>query len=178
MSNSTQLATLSKPKDEPAELLTCRVGEQWVAFRVSQVCEVVTEQPRTKMPLAPESVMGLINLRGKVMSQLDMRIVIGMERRTEGDGDFHIVIIETDDGEDFGLVVDGVGEVTSLITDDLEPTPKSLSAVWQQVSDGVLKQEGLVIVIVDVDRLLGLTLGGQDSSVVGLGYEEVSGTIH
>ena len=66
------LVQVSKNKRSENELLTCRVGKQWIGLYVQQVREVVTNQKRTEMPLAPSAVMGLINLRGRVMTQLDV----------------------------------------------------------------------------------------------------------
>ncbi|MDX8395671.1 MAG: chemotaxis protein CheW [Mariprofundaceae bacterium] len=139
------------------EILTCRVGDQWIGFRVQQVREVVTQQKRTVMPLSPNAVVGLINLRGKVITELDVRTVVGLPKRDE-DASFHMAIVETSTNEDFGLIVDDVGEVTELDSNEFEPTPHSLDTVWRQVSDGVLKQKDRVLVVVNVDRFIALTV--------------------
>ncbi|MDQ6956082.1 MAG: chemotaxis protein CheW [Mariprofundaceae bacterium] len=152
------------------ELLTCRVGEQWIGFHVQQVREVVTNQERTQMPLSPDAVLGLINLRGRVMTELDVRKVVGLPERAE-DESCHVAIIETSSGEDFGLTVDDVGEVMLLDPDNYEPTPRSLDAIWRQVSEGVLKLEQGVLVLVNVDRFIALTIpsaeqGAPDKAVL------------
>jgi len=139
------------------ELLTCRVGDQWIGFHVQQVREVVTNQEITQMPLCPDTVLGLINLRGRVMTELDVRKVVGLPERGKGEP-CRVAIIETSSGEDFGLAVDDVGEVMLLNPDDYEPTPSSLEAVWLQVSEGVLKLKEGVLVLVNVDRLIALTI--------------------
>jgi len=145
-----------KRVQQSSELLTCRVGEQWLGLQVKQVREVVTPQPRTEMPLAPDAVMGLINLRGRVITQLDVRKVVGLPAR-ESDN-FRVAIVETLSGEDFGLVMDEVGEVIELDPDMYEQTPKTLDRVWQDVSDGVLKQDERVLVLVDVERFIAMTI--------------------
>jgi len=139
------------------ELLTCYVGDQWIGFHVQQVREVVTGQVRTFMPLAPDAVTGLINLRGRVMTELDVRRVVGLPKRGK-DEPFRVAIIETLSGEDFGLVVDGVGEVMVLDQEHYEPTPRSLEPIWRQVSEGVLKLDEKVVVLVNVDRFIALTI--------------------
>ena len=148
-----------KEQQHTNELLTCRVGEQWIGFRVQQVREVVKQQPRTHMPKAPDAVAGLINLRGRVITELEVRQVVGLSAREEGKP-FHVAIVETLSGEDFGLIVDDVGGVIVPDVQALEPTPQSLDAAWRQVSDGVLKQEDGVLVLVNVDRFIGLTVPG------------------
>jgi len=146
-------------------LLTCRVGDQWLGMMVEEVREVVTPQPRTPMPLAPEAVTGLINLRGRVVTELDVRRVIGLPPR-EDEGSYRIAIVETDlgeHGEDFGLIVDEVGAVIELDAERFEPTPKTLPEVWRRVGRGVLKRERDVVVLVDVARLVGRTLEAQEA---------------
>ncbi len=144
-------------ESKPIEILTCRIADQWIGFRVQQVREVVKEQKRTTMPMAPHAVAGLINLRGRVITELEVRRVIGEPDRGENEP-FHVAIIETMSGEDFGLIVDDVGEVIVLDEDLFEATPGSLNEVWRQVSDGVLKQEDRVLLLVNVDRFVALTI--------------------
>ncbi len=153
--SGSALIHVSKPQ-KSSELLTCRVGGQWLGLQVKQVREVVTPQPSTDMPLAPEAVMGLINLRGRVITQLDVRKVIGLPAR-EAD-DFRVAIVETLSGEDFGLVMDEVGEVIDLDPNMYEKTPKTLDRIWQDVSEGVLKQDERVVVLVNVERFIAMTI--------------------
>jgi len=145
-----------KKAGQNSELLTCRVGEQWLGLQVRQVREVVTPQACTDMPLAPDAVMGLINLRGRVITQLDVRKVIGLPNRDTDD--YRVAIVETISGEDFGLVMDEVGEVIDLDPDMYEKTPKTLDRVWQDVSEGVLKQDERVVVLVNVERFIAMTI--------------------
>jgi len=150
----------AKKSQQSNELLTCRVGKQWLGLQVRQVREVVTPQPRTEMPLAPDAVMGLINLRGWVITQLDVRKVVGLPPR-EGEK-YRVAIVETMSGEDFGLVMDEVGEVVNLDPDLYEKTPKTLDRIWQDVSEGVLKQEDRVVVLVNVERFIAMTIPQTD----------------
>lgn len=151
------LVAVRDQTQEHTELLTCRVGEQWIGFHVQQVREVVTNQERTHMPLCPDAVLGLINLRGRVMTELDVRKVVGLPERGK-DESCHVAIIETSSGEDFGLTVDDVGEVMLLDPNAYEPTPRSLEPVWRQVSEGVLKLAKGVLVLVNVERFIALTI--------------------
>jgi len=151
------LTPVSNANQQTTELLTCRAGDQWIGFKVQQVREVVKQQLRTHMPKAPDAVAGLINLRGRVITELEVRKVIGLPKREKG-VPFHVAIVETTSGEDFGLIVDDVGEVIMLDSNDFEATPQSLETVWRQVSDGVLKQQDRVLVLVNVDRFIGLTI--------------------
>jgi len=157
--NESALVIVAEPQ-QSSELLTCRVGEQWLGLQVRQVREVVTPQLCTKMPLSADAVMGLINLRGRVITQLDVRTVIGLPDRDTDD--YRVAIVETLSGEDFGLVMDEVGEVIDLDGSSFEKTPKSLDRIWQDVSEGVLKQEDRVVVLVNVERFIAMTVPQTD----------------
>lgn len=139
------------------ELLTCKLHGQSLGLPVRYVQEVVTPLRCTAIPLAHGVVSGLINLRGHVITQLDMRKALGLPDREENDP-FRVVIIETDEGEDFGLIVDQVGEVMSPETDTLEKTPKSLPPCWQDVGSGVLKLKEHLLVVLDIERFIRRTL--------------------
>jgi len=152
---ANRLVPVEKPA-QSTELLTCRVGEQWLGLQVQQVREVVTPQVCTAMPLSADAVMGLINLRGRVITQLDVRKVIGMPDR-ESDV-YRVAIVETLSGEDFGLVMDEVGEVIELDPDLYEKTPKTLDRIWQDVGEGVLKLGERVVVLVNVERFIAMTM--------------------
>jgi len=139
------------------DLFSCRVDRQWIGFSIRHVVEVVPPQPRTTMPLAPPAVLGLINLRGKVITELDIRCITGLPPGDKG-APYHIVIIQSESGEDVGLVVDEVGEVAEMNVEQYEKTPDSLPALWRQISDGILKKDDDVLVIVNVEDLLALSL--------------------
>jgi len=140
-----------------SECFSCRVGGQWIAFPVAQVLEVITQQRLTPMPLAPEGVLGLINLRGRIISEVDVRRILGFQPG-ETDRSVHVVIVQSRHGEDVGLVVDQVGAVSAIDYNRFEKVPDTLDAVWQQIGEGVLKYDTHITVMLDVDRLLALSL--------------------
>jgi len=139
------------------ELLTCTLHGQSLGLPVRYVQEVVTPLRCTAIPLAHDVVSGLINLRGNVITELDMRKALGLPARDEHES-FRVVIIETDDGEVFGLIVDKVGEVMKPETNTLENTPKSLPRCWQDVGSGVLKLKEHLLVVLDIERFVQCTL--------------------
>ncbi len=153
--DSTVMPRGESPR-QATEVLICRVGEQWVGLQVAQVREVITPQVCTPMPLSSDAVLGLINLRGRVITQLDVRQVMGLSP-IQGKN-YRIAIVETSGGEDFGLAIDEVGEVVGIQADDYEPTPATLPNVWRDVSDGVIDWHDHVIVLMDVERFIAATL--------------------
>lgn len=139
------------------DLLTCSLHGQSLGIPVRHVREVVTPVRYTPIPKANDIVVGLINLRGHVITQLDMRKALGLPPRGK-DEPFRIVIIETDSHEAFGLVVDRVGEVMRSETKTMEDLPKSLAPCWRQVGDSVLKLNDRLLVILNVERFIQHTL--------------------
>jgi len=140
-------------KQTGSRLLTCCVDGQWLALAVEELSEVVTPQLRTVLPLAPGAVNGLINLRGKILTELDMRKILQLPPR-EDESVYRTIILEGEEGEGFGLTVDSVGEVIAMKAEAFERTPDSLEGRWKSVCQGVLKQEKGILVILDVKRLI------------------------
>lgn len=140
-----------------SRLLTCQVDEQWLALPVEYLSEVVTPQLRTQVPLAPDAVNGLINLRGKILTELDMRQILKLKAR-DAAALYRTIIIECQEGESFGLTVDSVGEVIEMKAENFERTPDSLEDCWKNVAHGVLKQEKRILIMLDVQKVIALSM--------------------
>ena len=163
---------------EVREFFSCRVGAQWLGFPIEQVLEVIVEQQLTPMPLAPPAVLGLMNLRGRIITEVDVRRLVGMGDEDASGKRPHVVIVQSASGEDVGLVVDEVGEVALADADHYEKTPDTLDQVWRQVGQGVLNHEQRVTVVVDVERLLELSLPKSGSKPRGGAQESPSAVLH
>ncbi|MFQ5518375.1 MAG: chemotaxis protein CheW [Mariprofundus sp.] len=144
---------MKQNSDAHSRLLTCCVDNQWLALPVEELSEVVTPQTRTVIPLAPNAVNGLINLRGKILTELDIRRILDLKAR-ENETEYRTIILEGEEGEGFGLTVDAVGEVIDLKADRFERTPDSLEARWKSICHGVLKQEKGILVMLDIEKLV------------------------
>jgi len=129
------------------------VDDQWLALSVEALSEVVTPQVNTVIPLAPATVNGLINLRGKILTELDMRKILELPER-ENALIYRTIILEGDEGEEFGLTVDSVGEVIDMNVEAFERTPDSLAECWKSVCHGVLKQKKGILIMIDVEKLI------------------------
>lgn len=128
---------------------------------VEHLSEVITPQPRTVVPLAAPAVNGLINLRGQILTELDMRKILELPPANEPDN-YRTIILETGEDELFGLTVDAVGEVIAMEPESFEHTPDSLDACWKRICHGVLKQERGVIVMLDVNKVIAMSMPEDD----------------
>jgi purine-binding chemotaxis protein CheW len=116
------------------------------------VREIIRMQAITKIPGAPASVEGVINLRGKVTPVLDLRerlgLVVGEESK-----ETRIVVVEVE-GQDVGLIVDGVSEVLRIPVSVIEPTSTIVAAEEADFILGVAKLETKLVILLDIGRLL------------------------
>ena len=130
-------------------------GEEY-GIGIFKIKEIIGMMPITSVPGTPEFVKGVINLRGKVIPVIDLRLRFGMEEleyteRTciivvDIDGQTGIILI--------GIVVDAVSEVLNIKNEDMEDTPAFGSKLNTQYIPGMAKMEGGVKILLDIDQVL------------------------
>jgi len=106
----------------------------------------------SKIPLAPPEVAGLLNLRGRIVTAIDLRRRLGLPPRS--DGSTPIAIGMEERGELYGLIVDRVGDVLRLKRSTYEANPVNLDGRWTQVCAGVHRLEHQLMVVLDVEKVL------------------------
>jgi purine-binding chemotaxis protein CheW len=136
------------------EFVTFTVAGQMFGLPISRVQDVFKPSRITRVPLAGAQIAGVLNLRGRIVTAIDMRQRIEAEQR-ENDASPMAIGIEAK-GESFGLLVDAVGEVLSLQDVEREPNPINLGGNLAALSDGIYRLEGHLLVVLDVDRVLDL----------------------
>jgi purine-binding chemotaxis protein CheW len=106
----------------------------------------------TKVPLAQAEIAGVLNLRGRIVTAIDMRCRLGLPAREDARPPLAVGIDCR--GESYGLLIDGVGEVVKLDDAAREPNPVNLDSRLAEISAGVHRLEGALLVVLDVDRVL------------------------
>jgi purine-binding chemotaxis protein CheW len=134
------------------DYITVLIGEQNFGIPVGLVQDVFMPQSVTRVPLAPREVAGILNLRGRIVTAIDLRRCLDLPAREPGAAPMAVGIEKN--GEAYGLVIDQVGEVLSLNREDCEPNPANLEPRWREVSRGVYRLDGNLLVVLDVDRIL------------------------
>ena len=132
--------------------VTFRLDRQWLGVPVVSIQEVLAGQTICPVPLSPPEVQGFLNLRGQIVTALDLRAVLGLPRRPEG-GPFMNVVVQHED-ELYSLIVDEVGDVLEVGADEVQPPPRTLDAVWRSCSQGVVRMESGLLVVLDVRAAL------------------------
>ncbi len=134
------------------EFVTIMLGNQLCGIDVLKVQDILGPQKITPVPLAPPEVSGLLNLRGRIVTAIDLRRRLGLEERHADDRGMSVVV--ENKGELYSLTVDSVGEVLRFPVEAFERNPATLDAQWRRFSEGVYRlNEGLLVVLND-DGLL------------------------
>ena len=138
--------------DDGAQYFSIVVGDQLFGIPVLQVQDVLGPQRITRIPLAPPEVAGSLNLRGRIVTAIDVRLRLGLEPKPRDENDMSIVVDHG--GELYSLMVDGVGEVVTVSTRDFDHNPATLDPLWRDVSAGIYRLNEQLMVVLDVSRLL------------------------
>jgi len=131
---------------------TFSVGSLFFGIEVLQVQEVLRYLEMTRVPLAPDVIEGLINLRGQIVTAVDMRSRLGLPKREEGQSPMNMVV-RSEDGA-VSLLVDEIGDVLEVRADTYEPCPDNLSREQRELIRGIYKLSGRLLLILDTERVL------------------------
>jgi purine-binding chemotaxis protein CheW len=139
------------------EYVTVVIGEQLFGVAIARVQDVFMPERLTRVPLAKPEIAGVLNLRGRIVTAIDMRCSLGLAPR---DPDRALMALGIDHrGESYGLLIDAVGEVLKLGDGSRESNPVNLDRRLARVSAGIHRLEGKLLVILDVDKVLDLEAG-------------------
>lgn len=142
--------------DSAAEMfLTLTVAGQLCGVPVLAVRDILAAQTITRVPLAPREVAGSLNLRGRIVTAIDLRRRLGLPPREAGAAPPMSVVVEQS-GELYSLLSDSVGEVLALPEEGFAANPPTLDLLWRDVSRGVHKEDERLLIVLDVDRILAI----------------------
>ncbi|HUS36452.1 MAG TPA: chemotaxis protein CheW [Verrucomicrobiae bacterium] len=139
-------------------VLTLTVGKELYAVEVSNVREIIRPMEISPVPRAPAEYLGVINLRGKIVPVIDLRIKFGLEFSGRGERACIVVVqsgMRSGAQKMTGLLVDEVQEVTTLNLAEIEEAPNFGAAMDTTFVRGLAKSKGRVTILLDLERLLG-----------------------
>jgi purine-binding chemotaxis protein CheW len=136
--------------------LTFKLGREEYGLEILKVQEIIKMMEITTVPRTPAFVKGVINLRGKVIPVVDLRLKFDMEEKENTDTTCIIVVqvARADATVTMGVVVDEVSEVLDIAAEEIEPSPDMGSTVDSQFILGMAKAKGAVKILLDVDKVL------------------------
>ena len=138
------------------EYVTAMVGGQLFGLPIRGVQDVFIPERLTKVPLAPPEIAGVLNLRGRIVTLIDLGFRLGLVREDNG-GPAMAIGVEMH-GESYGLLIDSVGEVLKLDGAALERNPINLDPRLASVSNGIFRLDGQLLMVIDVERILDISI--------------------
>jgi purine-binding chemotaxis protein CheW len=154
MTSERHPGTHAGAAERVVEYVTVLLGGQLFGLPIAQVQDVFVPDRLTRVPLAQPEIAGVLNLRGRIVTAIDLRCRLGLPRREDARPPMAVGIDRK--GESYGFLVDAVGEVLRLDESTREPNPVNLDTGLAAVSAGVHRLEGALLVVLDVGRVLNM----------------------
>lgn len=137
---------------EERQLVVFQLGAELYGVEISRVHEIIRLQAVARIPHSPPFVEGVINLRGKVISVINLRRRFGLPA-ADDTRDGRIVVVDIND-QVIGMVVDGVSEVLRVNTATIEPPSPAVSGIDSEYLQGIVKLPERLVILLDLDRVL------------------------
>ena len=138
--------------DFDVEYATFKVGEALFGIDIVNIHEISKDFEITPLPQSSAFIQGILNLRGKIVTVIDLGNVLNLTPAVKNKGNRNIIVDSQD--EYIGLLVDTVGDVVTAGSNDLEPAPSNIGNVKGRFFKGVLKAKTELIGILDIDTVL------------------------
>ncbi|MGZ3687781.1 MAG: chemotaxis protein CheW [Bdellovibrionota bacterium] len=138
------------------EYVSFRLEHQTLGIPVTQVQEVISGLQVTPVPLAGTEVRGLINLRGQIVTVIDLRRRLGMPERAPDDPCMNVIVRNGDEEPEglYSLLVDSIGDVLNVHDIPILPPPATLDGIWRRICAGVFRLDQAILVVLDVPSVL------------------------
>jgi purine-binding chemotaxis protein CheW len=153
---------MNAPQSAGATVEAARANREYATFFVDglffgidvlQVQEVLRYQEMTRVPLAPGVIEGLINLRGQIVTAVDMRRRLKLRPRAEGQTPMNAVV-RTKEGAAVSLLVDEIGDVVEVDAETFEPAPDNVDPAARDLLQGVYKLKDRLLLVLDTEKTI------------------------
>jgi len=143
---------INNENQELLQLVSFHIGEEEFCVDILKVQEIIRIMQITKMPNLPEFVEGIINLRGRVIPIIDLRIRLGLEKKAHS-GTTRIIVVEIE-GRTVGFIVDSVSEVLRIPRSITEAPPEIVSNINSEYITAIGKLEDRLLILLDLEKVL------------------------
>lgn len=134
------------------QICTFKCDRYLFGIDVLKVQEIIRHFKSTRVPLAPPVIVGLINLRGQLVTAIDLRQRLELPPRTENDNPIN-VLVRSDEAV-IALQVDSIGDVVDIDEEQLEKTPEMIQGLARDMISGVFKMKDNLLLILDTDKVV------------------------
>ena len=141
---------------ETAGLLLFRLGEEWYAVTIDRVREILNEYEVTRIPRVPDFILGVINVRGEIVSVTDIATLMHVPSRVEVDfsGELPSAIIVANEQCVSAIVVDEIGDIVEIVQESIEPPLSTLDKSQGEYISGSVYIEGRLVGIVNLEKAI------------------------
>ncbi len=145
-------ASISTKQDNVLELATFYVGESLCGINILNIQEINKHMDVTHVPQAPEYVVGVLNLRGRIITVIDLGEKLGLSPINKTKDNRNIIVDSQD--EHIGLLVDGISDVLHAESNKIEPAPANIGGVKGKFFQGVFKTKDKLIGVLNIEKVL------------------------
>lgn len=146
------MSKLSEKTNNSIEMATFYVGNALFGMDILKVQEINKSLDMTSVPQAPEYVKGILNLRGQIVTIIDLGVKLGLSKIEIGPDTRNIIV--NSKNEYIGLLVDRIGDVERTSEDNIEAPPANIGGVKAKYFEGVCKKENRLIGILNLEKVL------------------------
>ncbi len=134
------------------QLVTMVVDKQLFGIPILQVQDIVEASKVTAVPLSPSAIGGMLNLRGRIVTVIDLRKLLGNDEEIAADSQMGVTVEHK--GDLYTLLVDSIGDVRSVRRSDFDKAPSTLEPETRRLCSGIYRLKGSLLVVLDVSRIL------------------------
>lgn len=138
--------------------VTFTVQDQLFGIPVRRVQDVLTPDVIARVPLSPSEISGSINLRGRIVTVIDVRKRLHLPAQSDARPGRRMGVTIESGAEFYSLLVDAVGDIMTLDGGQRENNPSTLDPLWRDVAEGVYRIDGSLLVALDIERLLDINI--------------------
>ncbi|MHC1480577.1 chemotaxis protein CheW [Frateuria aurantia] len=135
-----------------AQHLTFNLADEEYGVDILAVREIRGWSPVTRIPQAPDYVLGVINLRGSIVPVLDMRVRFGLASAERGNASVTIIVAINE--RNFGIVVDNVSDVMTITADQIQPVPDMGAVIDTRYLRGLVRHDDRMVLLLDIEKLM------------------------
>ncbi|MBT6530751.1 MAG: chemotaxis protein CheW [Betaproteobacteria bacterium] len=152
--SSSTLPSSTRDIDDVQTMVTMTVGQHLFGIPIHDVRDIFIPENVFAVPLAPPTVVGLINLRGRIVTVFDVAVRLGISTNRLDQKRKKMCVTIEQDGEHYGLLVDQIGDIVEVRESMFAGLPSHTNALWHQLATGVYKLDHNLLVALDVNEVL------------------------
>lgn len=136
------------------KVLVANIGDHYFGLTIDNIQDVIKCSPTTHVPLAPDNIVGLLNLRGHIVTEIDIAKTLAVESEVRKRTEECFSVVINKNNEMYSLVFEGVGDVVDISESEIEALPFTINKKWFSLSKGVYRMDDVLLVILDFDLLI------------------------